>query len=118
MGQADTTPITLLKFITDSLSYAPFVALGASILWCKEVQQEEVAAQRGRRPVSLARVSWFDTLAAQIPGISVKGRYLVNFVIFVLSGTVVGCVVPYPMTNFRQALLAGFAWTTVFLKRS
>jgi|ERR1700733_9079118 len=102
-----------------AMLFAALVALGASALFFVEDRKESGAATRGKRQKKLLNVSVFDGAVAHVPWLAANEnvRYFANFAIFVFVGTIVGFLFPYPLTNFRQAMMAGFAWTTIFIHR-
>ena len=77
-----------------------FAAIGAAALWGKQ----------GRTELKAYVLS--DIVRLFLKG---RSRILVEFIIFVALGCLVGIAVVEP-TNVRQAITAGFAWTAVFAR--
>ena len=93
-----------MRFVFESNSFTfwnvAFAAIGAAALWGKQGRTELKAY-----------------VLSDIVRLFLKGRLriLVEFLIFVVLGCLVGIAVVEP-TNARQAITAGFAWTAVFAR--
>jgi hypothetical protein len=82
-----------------TLANVVYTAIGASVFWAK-------AGRTGLRPYLLPEL-------VRACGVKGKSRTLVEFLLFVITGCVVGIGVVSPV-NATQALTAGFAWTSFF----
>jgi len=84
-------------------SYPPtfvvFAAIGSMIFW----------SVKGRTKLKAYGLS---EVFGHLP-LSINQRYLLEFLVFVTLGCVVGVGITQPV-NVRQALTAGIAWTSLF----
>ncbi len=81
-----------------------YTALGAMLFW----------GRTGRTKLKVYVLSWlFDAL--KVPDCAM--RQIIEFVVFVVFGCVIGIGIANP-TTVAQAITAGFAWTSFVAKRA
>src|SRR5947207_14156748 len=103
MGQWSGPLTANLRVMFEPPTFTPwsvlFTATGAAVIWGK----------MGRTKL---KAYYLSGVIRALP-LNAKLRSLIEFVVFVILGCLVGIGVAQPV-NVRQALTAGFAWTSFF----